>query len=116
VAVLRGLVPYRVVGGWRGTTTWKLRQFSATGIVNYTDSYQDTQSQPNRRVSSWTTADLGLAYTLGNPESETRFSVNLENAFNEMPPFYNNPIGLGFDAENADITGRIVSFQVRKSW
>jgi iron complex outermembrane receptor protein len=100
----------------RGATTWKYGRFASTGVVNYSDSYRDTSSTPNRRVSSWTTLDLNLAYTFGDDESDTRVSVHLENAFNDMPPFLNNQVGLGYDAENGDLTGRVLSFRIRKNW
>ena len=101
----------------RGSTTWKRRGFSATGVFNYSDSYRDTLSVPNRRVSAWKTLDVNLAYAFGDDESGTRVSVNVENVFNELPPFLNNNAEfLGYDAENADITGRIVSFRVRRNW
>jgi iron complex outermembrane receptor protein len=98
----------------RGSTTWERGRLAATGAVNFTDSYRDTIGQ--RHVNSWTTFDFGLAYTLGRGDAGTRFALNVENAFDEMPPFLNNTFGLGFDAENGDIYGRIVSFQLRKNW
>ena len=100
----------------RGSTTWTRGRFSTTGIVNYSDSYRDTWSVPSRRVSSWTTLDLNLAYQFGEDDSGARVSVNVENAFNDLPPFLNNSVGLGYDAENADLTGRVVSFRVRRNW
>jgi iron complex outermembrane recepter protein len=98
----------------RGSTTWERGRLAATGAVNFTDSYRDTINE--RRVGSWTTLDFGLAYTLGQEGAETRFALNVENAFDEMPPFLNNLIGLGYDAENGDIGGRIISFQLRRNW
>jgi iron complex outermembrane receptor protein len=100
----------------RGSTTWTRGRFTTTGIVIYSDGYRDTWSVPSRRVSSWTTLDLNLAYQFGQDGSGTRVSVNVENAFNDLPPFLNNSVGLGYDAENADLTGRIVSFRIRRNW
>ena len=42
--------------------------------------------------------------------------LNARNVFNTAPPFYNNPLGYGFDATNADVIGRFVSLQLTKSW
>jgi iron complex outermembrane receptor protein len=99
-----------------GSATWKRRSFAATGIANYTDSYTDTWSVPKRHVNSWTTFDLNLAYQFGFQDSGTRISLNVENLFNDMPPFLNNSVGVGYDAANADLRGRIVSFRIRRNW
>jgi iron complex outermembrane recepter protein len=99
-----------------GATTWKRGPFAVTGLANYTDSYTDTWSVPKRHVNSWTTFDLNLAYQFGDQESGTRVSMNVENLFNQMPPFLNNSVGVGYDAANADLRGRIVSFRIRRNW
>jgi iron complex outermembrane receptor protein len=111
---MEGTQNYPVELRMRGSTTWHRGRLAATGAVNFTDSYRDTISE--RHVSSWTTFDFGVAYTFGQDGSETHFGLNVENAFDEMPPFLNNPIGLGYDAENGDIAGRIISFQLRRNW
>jgi iron complex outermembrane receptor protein len=111
---MKGTQNYPVALRMRGSTTWQRGRFAATGAVNFTDSYQDTVNE--RHVGSWTTLDFGVAYTLGQEGGETRFALNIENAFDEMPPFLNNLIGLGYDAENGDIGGRIISFQLRRNW
>lgn len=113
---MEGTPSYPVELRLRGATTWSYRRFATTGAVNYSDSYRDTLSVPDRRVSSWTTFDLNLAYTFGEEETDTRVSVNLENAFNTMPPFLNNQAGIGYDAENGDLTGRVLSLRIRKNW
>lgn len=87
-------------------------------FVNYTDDYVDTNSNPDRRVDSWTTVDLSLGYAFPDASTlrgvEARMSVR--NAFNEEPPFLNNPIGVGYDPENADPIGRFVSLEISKAW
>ncbi|MBX9747387.1 MAG: TonB-dependent receptor, partial [Hyphomonadaceae bacterium] len=87
-------------------------------FINYTDDYTDTNSTPDRRVESWTTADVSLGYAF--PDTSTLGGVqarlNVRNLFNEEPPFLNNPIGVGYDPENADPVGRFISFQITKTW
>jgi hypothetical protein len=44
-------------------------------------------------------------------------ALNVQNLLNINPPFLNNSaVGLGYDQENADLYGRMVSFEVRKAW
>jgi len=105
----------------RGSAAWERHGFGVAGFVNFENSYRDTISIPNRGVSPWTTADLQLSYRtpidasgwLGN----TQFAVNIQNVFNVNPPFLNNAaVGIGYDQENADLYGRLVSFEIRKRW
>jgi outer membrane receptor protein involved in Fe transport len=64
--------------------------------------------------------DLQLSYEtpadtlswLGNMQ----IALNAQNLFNVSAPFLNNPLGEGYDPENADLLGRIVSLEIRKRW
>jgi outer membrane receptor protein involved in Fe transport len=105
----------------RGSAAWDRRGFGVAGFVNFENSYRDTISVPSRGVSPWTTIDMQLSYQtprdafgwLGN----TRVALNVQNLFNVNPPFLNNAaVGLGYDQENADLYGRLVSFEIRKRW
>jgi iron complex outermembrane receptor protein len=105
----------------RGSAAWERRGFGAAGFINFENSYRDTISIPSRGVSPWTTVDLQLSYQtptdalgwLGN----TRVALNVQNVFNVNPPFLNNAaVGIGYDQENADLYGRLVSFEIRKRW
>jgi outer membrane receptor protein involved in Fe transport len=105
----------------RGSASWIRRGFGVSTFINFQNHYQDTLSVPNRGVSPWTTIDLQLSYettgdTLGWLE-HTQFALNAQNLFNVDPPFLNNSAaGVGYDQENADLYGRMVSFEVRKRW
>jgi len=105
----------------RGTASWQQRRWGATLGVNFQNHYTDTASEPNRPVSSYTTFDSQLRYELA-PFSDgylanTRLELNAINVFNKSPPFLNNAVAqLGYDQENADPFGRLVSLQVRKTW
>ncbi|MFJ6024273.1 TonB-dependent receptor domain-containing protein [Brevundimonas sp. NPDC092305] len=45
-----------------------------------------------------------------------RLTLAVENLFDEDPPFYNGPLGFGFDGGQASPMGRTVSFQISKRW
>ena len=105
----------------RGNVSWSRNGWNASAFVNYTDSYDDTVSSPERSVDSWTTVDLQLQYEtpggvtpalLGN----TVFSINVQNLFDEDPPFVNNPAGIGYDPNNASPVGASIAFQITKDW
>lgn len=104
----------------RGSAAWSRRRFGIAAFVNFENSYRDTLSIPNRGVSPWTTLDLQLSYETAADApgwlGRTQFVLNTLNVFNVDPPFLNNPIGVGYDQENADLYGRLVSFEVRKRW
>ncbi len=95
----------------RGSVSWEGHGFSATGSLNYSSSYRDIASDPPRAVGSWTTADVRLAYE--GLLHGVQISLSAENIFNHYPPFLNNPVGVGYDQENADITGRVVNASIR---
>jgi outer membrane receptor protein involved in Fe transport len=111
---------YPVDFRFRSTTRWQRGGFDVSGYVNYLNSYLDTTSNPHRHVSSWTTVDLHASYRLGasapSALSDTTFSLGIDNMFDARPPFLNNPVGIGYDQENGDLTGRVVSLNIRKKW
>jgi outer membrane receptor protein involved in Fe transport len=105
----------------RGSASWTTRGLGVSTFINFQNSYRDTLSVPNRGVSPWTTVDLQLSYeTTGDTLGwlgHTQFVLNAQNLFDVYPPFLNNnQVGLGYDQENADLFGRMVSFEVRKRW
>jgi iron complex outermembrane receptor protein len=105
----------------RGSLSWQQRLWGASVGINFQNGYRDTVSQPNRNIRSYTTFDTQLRYappTFGsNLLQNTLIELNIINVFNQSPPFLNNATaGLGYDQENADPYGRMVSIQARKSW
>lgn len=108
----------------RGHLTWSRGGWSAAAYLNYTDNYVDNQvlAAPVK-VSSWTTVDLGLGYRFNqSPPWLGGLSIraNAQNVFDKDPPrildrgsSYGNP---GYDTENANPLGRIVSVTVAKTW
>jgi iron complex outermembrane receptor protein len=105
----------------RASASWQQRRWGGTLAVNFQNHYLDTVSEPNRRISAYTTFDTQLRYELGtfgdSYLANTRLELNAINVFNKSPPFLNNAVAqLGYDQENADPLGRLVSLQVRKTW
>jgi len=105
----------------RAALGWYGRRIGWDALLNYTNSYRDTVSQPNRPVAAWTTLDAQLHYEVGRNDGGwlqgVRLELNAINLFNRPPPFLNNQaVFLGYDQENADPYGRLISVQIRKSW
>ncbi len=105
----------------RGSARWRRGAFDVSAYVNFLNSYEDVVSTPHRTVSSWTTFDLHASYTIGSRGNgllgDTTFAFGADNLFDRDPPFLDNSAaGLGYDQENGDLTGRIVSLTVRKKW
>ena len=101
----------------RGSLSWHRGGFEITGLVNYANSYKDTVSIPNRKIVSWTTLDLNLAYSFEDSRVRwlkgTKLFLNAQNLFDRDPPFYNNVSGVGYDPENASLLNRVVTFYFR---
>jgi iron complex outermembrane recepter protein len=105
----------------RASAGWEFAGFGAQTAVNFANSYRDTGSTPPRRIDSWTTVDVQLRYDFPDDASRwlqgTRIVLNARNIFNVDPPFLNNQVvGIGYDQENANPYGRVLSLELRKSW
>ena len=105
----------------RASTAWRYRNWSTLLAANFTNSYRDTASVPARRVDSWTTVDLQLRYDFSDEAGSWQHGMSIEfnarNLFNVDPPFLNNAVTvIGYDQENADPYGRLLSLQLRKRW
>jgi iron complex outermembrane recepter protein len=97
-------------------------------MVNYTDQYLNPIFQPADRISSWTTADVSLAYDFGvggRVSALNGFEVilSVQNVFDRAPPTVKVPSdpgstfsNVGFDATNASPLGRTIGLQLRKRW
>lgn len=104
----------------RGSVRWQRGSFDVSSFVTFANNYRDTTSIPERHVDSWTTFDLHAAYTVTSMEQawwgDTTFSLGVDNLLDKDPPFLNNSLGVGYDQENGDLTGRMWSITVRKKW
>ena len=110
----------------RGSLAWSRDGLTVGGFINYTDGYEDDQTDPSGKVESWTTFDLTVRYNTGERYSSpwldnTMFAINVINLFDRDPPFVNdlafqNTDGLGFDTTNANPLGCFIAFEITKNW
>lgn len=110
---------------WRFRTSaaWSRRGIDAVIFVNYVDDYESIRTGVETPVDSWTTVDLHLSYDTSYDFSnsfleDTKISLNLQNLFNEDPPFVDLGFGLdvNFDGVNANALGRFISLNITKAW
>jgi outer membrane receptor protein involved in Fe transport len=100
----------------RASASWTHGIATATAAANHVGgSVDDT----GRRIHSWTTADLQVrlkAPDTTGPLKNLTLSATVANLFDKDPPFYNSPLGIGYDPANADPLGRVISVQLTKAW
>jgi iron complex outermembrane receptor protein len=106
---------------FRASADWQYRGWGTLAAANFINGYRDTASIPERSVDSWTTIDLQLRYDFPDEAHYglrgTRIELNARNVFNVAPPFLNNQVtSIGYDQENADPYGRLLSLQLTKKW
>jgi iron complex outermembrane receptor protein len=111
---------------WRGRgnlgVNW--RGASATLFANYTGSFINDQARsaplgsiaPNQKVPSYTTFDLNLGYGTNfegrrSPISTLRYSVTIQNLFNDYPPRVFQSDRVIADVHGVPY-GRTVAFQI----
>ena len=100
----------RASGGWRHGP------YGATLSVNY---LSDAKASSGVAIDSWTTADLQLRWgpqTSSGPLAGLMLSASVHNIFDNDPPFYDAPQGIGYDPANANAMSRVVSLQLTKRW
>jgi len=102
----------------RSLLRWQIGALVFFGALNYLNGYQDVVSAPMRRVGSWTTVDVHVAYTVPSQTlGATTLALGADNFLDRDPPFLNNSAAaIGFNQENGDLTGRMVSLSLRTRW
>jgi outer membrane receptor protein involved in Fe transport len=106
--------PLRLRG--RMSAAWTRGPLNALVALNHATAYHDLVGA---RIRSWNSVDLQLGYTDSSKSGWSHglsVSLAVQNLFNRAPPFYDSPVGAGYDAANADALGRYVSLQISKSW
>lgn len=105
--------PLRLRG--RATADWTRGRLTLGGAVNYTGRYRDSLGD---RIGAFASLDLQarLAPADRGPLKDVAVLLNVRNAFDKDPPFYNNSQGFAYDAANADPIGRFVSLQLTRTW
>ncbi|HQT54998.1 MAG TPA: TonB-dependent receptor [Phenylobacterium sp.] len=100
----------------RASGGWSHGPYGATLSVNY---LSDAKAANGVAIDSWTTADLQLRWspnTSSGPLAGLMLSASIQNLFDNDPPFYDAPQGIGYDPANANALGRVVSLQLTKRW
>ncbi len=100
----------------RISAAWSRGPYGLSAALNYVD---DHHSETGRKIAAWTPVDLQARWTPAEddaPLAGVTLALSVQNAFDEDPPFYDNPLGLAFDPANADPLGRTVALQLTKRW
>ncbi|WP_371840153.1 TonB-dependent receptor [Microbulbifer epialgicus] len=82
---------------------WKLG-YTTHFVGSMKESYNQGDKLVTRKISSWTTRDLQLAF---NPTPRFRLALGVKNLFNSPPPLAVTAINNNFDYRTYDISGRI---------
>jgi iron complex outermembrane receptor protein len=104
-----------------GTLRWESRKVFAALVIRYANSYRDIASEPARPIASWTTVDMQCIFHIrpsaGGWLDNIDVRAGVQNVFDRPPPFLVNRVAsLGYDQENGDLTGRVISVGIRKKW
>ncbi|WP_447728278.1 TonB-dependent receptor [Sphingomonas koreensis] len=87
----------------------KVGDFTTRATLNHRGGYPMLGVAPQTRVGSFNTVDLFFAYDLGGVLKNSMLTVNVDNVFDQDPPYLNNSTGY----TNGFSLGRLVSFGVR---
>ncbi len=99
----------------RVTADWTRGRLTLGGAFNYVARYRD---DADVRIGDQPTFDLQarLAPPRTGPMKGVAVLLNVRNVFDRDPPFYNNSLGIGYDAASGDPIGRYVSLQLTRTW
>lgn len=87
----------------------KVGDFTARASLNHRGGYPTLGAAPQTHVDAFNTVDLFFAYDLGGLLKDSMLTVNVDNVFDQDPPYLNSAIGY----TNGFTLGRLVSFGVR---
>ncbi len=83
--------------------------FAARATLNHRSGFPLLGVAPQTRVAAFDTVDLFFSYDLGDMLANTMLTLNVDNVFDEDPPYLNNAVGY----TNGSTLGRLVSFGIR---
>lgn len=102
---------------WRGRAggQWVRGPLTLGLIANYVSGGRDRVG--GRDIDDWVTFDAQVRYEFeGGWGRGLALTLNVLNLSNEEPPFYDSPVGIGYDAANTNALGRQLSLQLVKRW
>ncbi len=107
----------------RGSITWNMDAWTTNLFVNYTGGYENNiplAGHRNSRVPAWITFDAGVTYSFDNWDwsqlQGTRLSVNAINLFDRGPPIVLTTGNTAYDANEANVYGRMITVQLTKTF
>lgn len=113
---LVGLALYPAKLQARLSATWTHGAFNTAATARHTSALR---IEPTGRVDGQTVADLQVQYTVPAKTGVwkgTSIALNIQNLFDQDPPFYDSRVGAGYDPANYDPYGRVVALQLTKAW
>lgn len=97
----------------RAYVDWFRNDWRASAVVNYTDSYRNTDEDANvTTVDSYTTVDVNVGYDLA--ESGWRLNLGINNLFDEDFPFVDSRNGV--DSSRVNFRRRVAYLEVSKEF
>lgn len=110
----------------RAGIAWNMGPYTVAPAVNYVGSYTNNipitvngVTLPVAEVPEWITVDVMVGYDfsgLGTWGDGLRASLNVRNLTDRDPPVVLSANGNAFDPQGANVFGRIVSFQLSKTF
>ena len=96
----------------RAALHWERQHWSANAVLNYEDSYQNTDSQAlSGDVDAYHTVDLRVAYSLPTSFGGGELALGSTNLFNQDYPFVDN--AFGFDSTRVNFRKRAVYLELK---
>lgn len=108
---------------WRAQTTagWSKGPLMLTAAANYTGGVRDARFDPAVPIDGMATFDLTARYRIEHAAlllNGLDLTLSVQNVFNEKPDpiAVSIPYDTPYDSTNYSPVGRLIAFQVRKTW
>jgi iron complex outermembrane receptor protein len=95
---------------------WTQGPWGAGASLSYVDNHHD---EDGAAIDNWTSADLQLSWRAparSGPLQGLELALSVQNVFDTDPPFYDAPLGVGYDSANATALGRYGALRLTKAW
>lgn len=105
----------------RGRAGWSWAGLDIAAFVNHVAGYDNRVVSTIEHVEGWTTVDLRIGYRFpeDHPLGGLTVALSIQNLLDTDPPYVNNRTvfsALGYDPDKASPLGRVVGFQVVRTW